>query len=427
MPRVLVIGAGFAGMWAALGAARARRDLGAAARDIGIDVVAPTPMLCIKPRLYERHEPVLETDIAPLLAAVGVGFIAGAVESLEPARHLVRRRHDGTATGEPYDALVLATGSLTVPPPTAWRSHVHVLDSAADAMRLRQHLSALRQRPASGGRYTAVVVGAGFTGLEIATELAGWLSDLAAAQGERGRIVLLDRAATAGASLGAGPKAAIAAALAQAGVTFLPAMTVRRIAAANDADATVEPEDGSRIAAATIVWAGGLRAHPLGRDAGITDADGRLTVDATLRVAGHADIFAAGDMARAGAAPEHATLMSCQHAMPTGRVAGHNAVRLLAGLEPIAYAQPMYVTCLDLGEAGALLTQGWAREVVWTGADAKAVKRFINGRLIAPPAADRPELALQLADPTPLPVLGPDALAARWRAMLGTSAPRAAK
>ncbi len=422
MARVLIVGAGFAGMWAALGAARARRDLGETARDLRIDVVAPTSMLCLKPRLYERDEPVLEVDIAPLLAAVDVGFTASSVEALDvTARAAVMRTPDGGTGREPYDALVLATGSRTVPPPQAWLPHVHVLDSAADASRLRRHLAALPQRPRSAGRYTAVVVGAGFTGLEIATELAGWLRDLAMESGDTARTVLLDRTATAGATLGEGPQAAIAAALTQTGVVFQPAAEVRTIGSpAGAGDAAVALADGTRIDAATVIWAAGMQAHPLGRAAGAVEPDGRLKVDTALRVNGHADVFAAGDMARAGAAPGHDTLMSCQHAMPTGRVAGHNAVRHLAGAEPIAYTQPMYVTCLDLGAAGGLFAHGWGRAVMWTGAEAKSVKRMINGRLIAPPPASRPDLALQLADPTPMPVAEADALAARWRALLGS-------
>ena len=422
MARVLIVGAGFAGMWAALGAARARQELGAAARDVRIDVVAPTPMLCIKPRLYERTEPVLEVDIAPLLAAVNVGFVGGTVESLDVSARMavMRTRNDGVVC-EPYDALVLATGSRTVPPPRSWLPHVHVLDSAAEAVCLRQHLAALSQRPPSAGRYTAVVIGAGFTGLEIATELAGWLRDLAMESGETARTVLLDRTATAGATLGDGPRDVIAAALAHTGVEFRPAAEVRNIGASDaGGDRAVDLGDGTRIYATSVIWAAGMRAHPLGRAVGSVEADGRLKVDSALQVDGHADIFAAGDMARAGAAPGRDTWMSCQHAMPTGRVAGHNAVRRLAGVEPIASTQPMYVTCLDLGGAGGLLAHGWDRAVMWTGAEAKSVKRVINGRIIAPPPASRPDLALQLADPTPMPVLEADALAARWRALLGT-------
>lgn len=424
MMRVLIIGSGFAGMWAALGAARARRDLGAAASSIVIDVVAPTSMLCLKPRLYQRDEPVFEVDIAPLLASVNVGFVAGTVEGLDASKRTATvHLATGTVLDAPYDALVLATGSHTTPPPANWRAHVHVLDSAAEALHLRRHVTALPQRAPSAGRYTAVVIGAGFTGLEIATELGGWMRELAAGSGETARTLLLDRTSTPGATLGTAPQAAIAAALTMTGVTFRPAASVRTIAADSDTgDVHVDMADGERIATATVIWATGMQAHPLGRAVGAVDDDGRLPVDAALRVPGHAALFAAGDMARASTAPGHNTLMSCQHAMPTGRIAGHNAVRVLAGVDPIAYAQPMYVTCLDLGGAGGLFTHGWNRSVVWTGAEAKSVKQAINGWLIAPPLAGQPELALQLADPTPLPAIGPDEVAARWRSMLASRA-----
>ncbi|HKU94130.1 MAG TPA: FAD-dependent oxidoreductase [Vineibacter sp.] len=424
MTRVLIVGSGFAGMWAALGAARARRDLGAAAASIVIDIVAPTSMLCLKPRLYQRDEPVFEVDIAPLLSAVNVGFVAGTVERLDTGGHTAAvKTAAGTLINTPYDALVLATGSHTTPPSAAWRPHVHVLDSAAEALQLRRHVTGLPQRAPSAGRYTAAVIGAGFTGLEIATELGGWMRELAASTGETARTLLLDRSAMAGATLGTAPQAAIAAALGKTGVTFRPTTTVHAISAdAGTGDVHVDLADGERIVAATVIWATGMQAHPLGRAAGTVDADGRLPVDAALRVPGHATLFAAGDMARASTTPGRDSPMSCQHAMPMGRIAGHNAVRVLAGVEPIAYAQPMYVTCLDLGGAGGLFTHGWDRTVVWTGADAKSVKQAINGWLIAPPPASQPELALQLADPTPLPAIGPDAVAARWRSLLASRA-----
>ncbi len=123
MTRVLIIGSGFAGMWAALGAARARRDLGAAAAAIDIDVVAPSSMLCLKPRLYQRHEPVFEVDIAPLLSAVGVGFSAGTVASVDIAGH--RAHLVGNPAGVSCDSLVVAAGSHTTPPPHPWRADAH--------------------------------------------------------------------------------------------------------------------------------------------------------------------------------------------------------------------------------------------------------------------------------------------------------------
>jgi NADH dehydrogenase len=70
-----------------------------------------------------------------------------------------------------------------------------------------------------------------------------------------------------------------------------------------------------------------------------------------------------------------------------GTLAGSNAVLDLfgAGLAPLSPAP--YVTCLDLGDAGALFTEGFGehREVKLTGYWAKRMKETINTRLIYPP------------------------------------------
>ena len=84
--------------------------------------------------------------------------------------------------------------------------------------------------------------------------------------------------------------------------------------------------------------------------------------------------------------------------MNLGKFAGHNAAADLLGLPTQPYQQPRYVTCLDLGPWGAVLTEGWDRQVRLKGADAKNIKRHINGTLIYPPPADRAE-ALAAADP----------------------------
>ncbi|MDQ3898042.1 MAG: hypothetical protein M3326_12525, partial [Actinomycetota bacterium] len=117
-----------------------------------------------------------------------------------------------------------------------------------------------------------------------------------------------------------------------------------------------------------------------------------------LRVLGAGGVFAAGDVARALADAGHPTLMSCQHAIPMGKVAGHNAASDLTGGPSFPYHQPDYVTCLDLGAAGALFTRGWDRAVLYTGATAKRLKEQINRRDIYPPLGPREEL-LQAARP----------------------------
>ena len=68
--------------------------------------------------------------------------------------------------------------------------------------------------------------------------------------------------------------------------------------------------------------------------------------------------------------------------------------RLLLDLPPLPYTQLRYVTCLDLGRSGAIVTQGWERRVDKTGAEGKAMKRLINTQLIYPPADGTTEALL---------------------------------
>ncbi|MGH8519180.1 MAG: NAD(P)/FAD-dependent oxidoreductase, partial [Panacagrimonas sp.] len=129
------------------------------------------------------------------------------------------------------------------------------------------------------------------------------------------------------------------------------------------------------------------------------DSFGRLVVDRDLRVPAVAGVFATGDAAKAmiDDVGNHA-LMSCQHATRMGAFAGHNAAAELLGLPTRPYHQKAYVTCLDLGAAGALFTRGWERKVELVGAQAKKVKQEINTVWIYPPRADR-AVALASADP----------------------------
>ena len=124
-----------------------------------------------------------------------------------------------------------------------------------------------------------------------------------------------------------------------------------------------------------------------------------MLVDRDLRVPGAPGVFATGDAARAACDDNgnHA-LMSCQHATRMGAFAGNNAAAELLGVPTRPYHQEGYVTCLDLGEAGALFTVGWDRKVEMVGDVAKKTKREINTVWIYPPRPDR-AAALASADP----------------------------
>jgi NADH dehydrogenase len=157
---------------------------------------------------------------------------------------------------------------------------------------------------------------------------------------------------------------------------------------------------GERIPSCTAVWCAGMRANPICVELPVAhDNLGRIYVDDFMRARGLERVFAAGDMACAKVDPSHASVMSCQHARPMGRYAGHNVVAELFGYPMLPLAVDWYVTVLDLGEWGAIYTKGFDREVVSTGAPAKDTKQTINRQRIYPPRSRDPAEILGAAAP----------------------------
>jgi NADH dehydrogenase len=397
--QILIAGSGFAGTWAALSAARAAA-LAGREDDIAITVISPEPRLVMRPRLYEAAIEGMDPDIAPLLAAVGVRHRAAKVEVIDAeARTVTVASADGAWETLAYDRFILATGSVLNQPPIAGLpEHAFNVDQIADARRLAAHLAGLATRPVSAGRGTVVIGGGGFTGIETAAEMP---RRLRAILGEDApiRVVIVEREAAIGPELGANPRPVIAAELAAKGIEVRTGVGIAGITPDH-----VVLSDGTRVDTETLVWTAGARAHPLAAQVpGERDALGRVATDPYLRALGHGPagvgIYVTGDVAHVAADEAgNLAMMSCQHALILGRVAGHNAVQDLLGLPLHAYSQPTYATCLDLGHDAAMVSQGWDRQVVLTGAAAKAQKVEINTVWIYPPAPTR-EAAFAAARP----------------------------
>lgn len=392
--QILVVGAGFGGLWSALSAARLldRHER----HDVQISLLAPQAELRIRPRFYEPDVGRMFAPLDALFDTVGIRFVQGSAERIDEQAQSVGYRDAAGRQGElGYDRLVLATGSqLARPPVPGLDNYAFDVDQIESAARLEAHLKALRNRPASPARNTVVVVGGGFTGIETATEMPARLREALGTEQDI-RVIVVDRGAQVAAALGEGIRPSIIEASTKLGIEWLPDASV----AAVDADG-VSLADGRRIDSHTVIWTGGLRASPLtGQLSGERDALGRLHVDGNLKVRGQAKVFAAGDVAYAATDDlgNHA-VMSCQHAISLGRHAGNNAAADLLGVPPTPYRQPKYVTCLDLGAWGAVYTEGWDRQVKLLGEQAKELKTQINTLWIYPPAADR-SIALAAADP----------------------------
>ncbi|MFF5263755.1 hypothetical protein ACFY4C_32910 [Actinomadura viridis] len=106
-------------------------------------------------------------------------------------------------------------------------------------------------------------------------------------------------------------------------------------------------------------------------------------------------MFAAGDVAAAVADDAgHLGLQSCQFATPMGKAAGHNAAADLLGVPLVDFTPDPYVTCLDLGSAGAVFTTGWDRRVELDGKQGKELKATILD-VIHPPLDDAEEILRQ--------------------------------
>lgn len=390
---ILIIGAGFGGVWSALSAARLLDKHNR--NDVQISLLAPQPELRIRPRFYEADVHTMMAPLGPLFDAVGVNFVAGAADSIdENGKQVTYRNAAGTSTTIKYDRLVLAAGSLLNRPQMQGIEHVFDVDQIEDASRLEAHIKALKNLPDSAARNTVVVAGGGFTGIETATEMP---ARLRAALGDSAdiRVIVVDRGPQIAASMGDGIRPSIIEASTELGLDWVLNTSVASVGAGG-----VTLANGQRIESSTVIWTIGFRANPLTEQvSGTRDPQGRLHVDGNLKVKGQADVFAAGDVAYA-ATDELGNFagMSCQHAIALGRYAGNNVAADLIGVAPMTYSQPKYVTCLDLGAWGAVFTEGWDRQLKLVGQEAKELKHQINTVWIYPPAAER-AVALAAADP----------------------------
>lgn len=394
--RLVIIGAGFAGMYAALSAARLRDIRGASPQDLQIALVSPERTLVVRPRLYESKPETLTAPLLDVLEAIDVDYIQGSAETTNTeARTVQITPAKGPRKTLSYDRLVVTTGSrLFRPNIPGLAEHGFSVDSLDDAVALDKHLHGLAKRPAANGRDTVVVAGGGFTGIEAATEMPARLREILGTDAKT-RVVIVERNTAIAPDMGAGPRPVIEEALRKVGVETRLGAGVAALDAAG-----VTLSSGEHIETETVIWAAGIRAAPLtGQIPAERDNFGRLLVDRCLQVPGVQGVFAAGDAARAACDDEgNYALMSCQHATRMGAFAGNNAAAELLGVPTRPYHQKAYVTCLDLGEAGALFTRGWERKVELVGDVAKKTKREINTVWIYPPKAER-ALALASADP----------------------------
>ncbi|CAM5396935.1 FAD-dependent oxidoreductase OS=Streptomyces tendae OX=1932 GN=GUR47_00860 PE=3 SV=1 [Streptomyces tendae] len=328
--RVVILGAGYAGMAAAVQlAARVQRREG-----VRVTVVNAQERFTERMRLHmtATGRRLAEPSVPELLEGMGVRFVRGWVTAVDADARTVRIDDYQVL---PYDTLVYGLGGVAdTPAVPGAEDHAYTLNSVQDAELLADRLARL-------GSGTVVVAGSGLTGIESAAEIAERHPEL--------NVVLLGRQEP-GAAMTPRAKSYLHAALDRLGVQVRTGVEVVKVLP----DA-VELAGGESVAADAVLWTSGTRVSPLAAAAGLAvDERGRILTDTALRSVSHPEVYAVGDAAaiRQAYGVMHGT---CQSGMPTGVHAALSIDRTLKGKQPKPFRFGYYHTPVSLGRGDAVV------------------------------------------------------------------------
>jgi NADH:ubiquinone reductase (H+-translocating) len=340
-PHVVIVGGGFAG----LNAAKQLREAA-----VAVTVIDRHNHHVFQPLLYQVATASLSpADIAAPIRAIlrrqeNLRVILAEVTGIDVDRRVVQMGSDEL----PYDYLILAAGSThSYFGHDNWQSNAGGLKTLDDAVRMRNRIltafeSAERVQSAVERRrdLTFAIVGGGPTGVELAGAIAeiarhSVARDFDQIDPTQARIILIESGPRLLATFPESLAARAQTDLERLGVEVQVSSMVTGI----DAD-SVTLANGDRIEAATILWAAGVQASPLGKLLGVgVDRAGRVPVAPDLSLPDHPEVFVAGDLAALNGKDGRQLPGVAQVAMQQGRTAARNIVRRLDGEpgEPFRY------------------------------------------------------------------------------------------
>ncbi len=369
--RVVIVGGGYAGLFAARRASR-----GARRGEVEVTVVDPAPEWVERTRMHQiavGDASVKRYPLATLFRGTGVRVVGGRATEIDVEAEQVTVETETGTRHLPFDRLVYALGSMsdTGPVPGA-REHAFVLDGTPTAEDLRHALDGAASSGASddrsGGR--VVVVGGGLTGIEASTEIADTYPDLSVTLLSSGEI---------GRDLSARGREYLLGAMGRHGVELRENTRVGEVGSGS-----LKTADGGEIPADVVVWTAGFAVPDLARRSGLaTDERGRVLVDASLRSLSHPNVFAAGDSSwpteSVGSGPVRPSAYA-SHIM--GAQAGDNVARDLAGkpTKPLSFGYLVQSISLGRNDALSQFTDGNDEPYGWvvTGRMAARIKESIE-------------------------------------------------
>ncbi|MFI8533281.1 FAD-dependent oxidoreductase [Streptomyces aquilus] len=355
-PRIVIVGAGFAGYRTARTLSRFTRH------QADITLLNPTDYFLYLPLLPQVAAGILEprrVTVSLSGTLPGVRPVLGEADGIDLDGRTVHYTDPEGETGTlSYDRLVISVGSVNkLLPIPGVAEHAHGFRGLPEALYLRDHvtrqmeLAAAADDPKScSARCTFVVVGAGYTGTEVAAHgqlyTDAQLRRQPLREGVRPRWMLLDVAPRVLPEMDERLSRTADRVLRERGVDVRMGTSVKE--ATHDG---VLLTDGEFVPTRTLVWCVGVRPDPLVESVGQPLERGRLIVDPYLQVPGRPEVFACGDAAAVPDLdkPGSFTPMTAQHAWRHGHVAARNVAASLGVGERRPYRHRDLGFVVDLG------------------------------------------------------------------------------
>ena len=362
-PRVVIIGAGFAGLYAA-------RTL--VNKPVDVLLIDRQNFHLFTPLIYQVATSALDpSQVAYPVRGIfrgkrNIRFLLGSVEAIDTGAQTVTVRANGLQRAEPYDTLIVAAGSQThYFGQTQIEAHAFGLKTLADAVVLRNHLlkafekaAWLDDAQARAALTTMVVVGGGPTGLETAGamyELYNHVLKEEFGPNLTARVVLVEMQDHLLAPYPPRLQESARRQLEEMGIEVVLGRAVTE--AAHD---HITLDDGTVIPTHTLVWAAGVKASPLAEMLNVPlGRGGRIPVQPTMEVEGRDHVYAVGDIAYLEDPNGQPYPMLIPPAKQQGILAARNILRRLRG-EPEGH-----FSYTGLKDRGIMATIGRSRAVAW--------------------------------------------------------------
>ncbi|WP_204032015.1 NAD(P)/FAD-dependent oxidoreductase [Micromonospora qiuiae] len=377
-PRVVIVGAGFAGYHAARTLSRLARDRAE------IVLLSTTNYFLYLPLLPEVAAGVLEPGriAVPLTGTLdSVRVVIGEADHVDLQNRWVGfTQPEGDRNRLAYDRLVLAVGSVNkLLPIPGVTEYARGFRSLPEALYLHDHvirqieLAEQAEDPVEQqARSTFVVVGAGYTGTEVAAQGQLFTDELVTQRPRmsiRPKWMLLDVAARVLPELDQRMSRTADRVLRRRGVDVRMGTSVA-VATADGVKLT----DGEFVPTCSLVWCVGVRPDPFVAELGLRTEKGRLVVDEYLSVPGFPEVYACGDAAAVPdlSRPGEICAMTAQHAQRQGKLAAHNIAASYGQGRRRPYRHHDLGWVVDLGGRDAAANP---LKVPLSGLPAKAVTR----------------------------------------------------